>query len=430
MNNEAYKFFYGISDEVLNMAQLAENSLHSVFSQIDYIKEYNQLKVISAMQKNRLSDIHFAGTTGYGYDDIGRDVIDRIYADVFECEAAFVRHSISTGTQAISTALFGILRPGDEILSITGTPYDTLYEVIGIRKRSGSLADFNISYRQVDLLEDGSFDYEEIKNSIQKNTKVVFIQRSPGYMWRKSISTDQIINISDYVKSLSKKAVIFVDNCYGEFTDMWEPSSKGADIIAGSLIKNPGGGISPSGGYIAGKEECIENSAHRHTAPGLGRKVGPSLGQNRLILQGLLLSPHVVSESLKGAAFCSAVMNLAGFETMPNSRDKRYDITQAVKFNKPEFLRAFCEGIQSGSVVDSHVTPEPWDMPGYDCPVIMAAGGFIQGSSIELSADGPMKHPYIGYLQGGMVYECTKTGVLCALEKMYKLDRNLVHRSL
>ncbi|NMB34464.1 MAG: hypothetical protein GX992_09625 [Clostridium sp.] len=407
-----------ISDSVLRQAK-------KNFATIDLIREYNQLKVINAMRDNNLSDTHFNGTTGYGYDDRGRDVLDYIYKDVFKAEDALVRHQIISGTHALAICLFGNLRPGDELLSVVGKPYDTLEEVIGIRgDGGGSLKEFGISYNQVELLEDGTVDYDSIAKSICQKTKMVLIQRSRGYDWRSSLTIEEIQKIINIVKNTNNDILVFVDNCYGEFTQDKEPVEVGADLIAGSLIKNPGGGIAPTGGYIAGRRLYVEKSAYRLTAPGLGKNIGCSLGNNRSMLQGLFFAPHVVSESLKGAIFCAGMMERLGFDVSPRSAEQRGDIVQAIKFGDPESLITFCQGIQEGSPVDSYVTPEPSDMPGYENQVIMAAGAFIQGASIELSADGPIKPPYIAYMQGGLVFEHTKLGVMVSIQRM--LEKGLI----
>ena len=410
---------FSISESVIKVANMVEKEIRGVIENIDSVAEFNQFKVIKAMQDNNLSDSHFAGTTGYGYGDRGRDVLDAVFAGVFKTEDALVRHQIVSGTHALALCLFGNLRPGDELLSITGKPYDTLEEVIGIRgEGGGSLKEFGITYRQLELAEGGCIDYDALKNTIQANTKMVLIQRSRGYAWRPSINISDIGKAVDIIKKVKKDVIVLVDNCYGEFVEDREPAEAGADLVAGSLIKNPGGGLSPTGGYIAGKKEYVEKAAERLTTPGLGKKVGSSLGNNRLMFQGLFMAPHVVAESLKGAVFCAAFMNKLGFETSPLPEEKRSDIIQAIKFGKPDGLIAFCKGIQKGSAVDSFVAPEPWDMPGYDCPVIMAAGTFIQGSSIELSADAPIKPPYIAYMQGGLVYEHAKLGVLISVQNL------------
>ena len=404
---------FGISESVINISNMIESEIAHVMNDIDSIKEYNQIKVIKAMQSNRLSDSHFNGTTGYGYDDRGREVLDAVYADIFKAEDALVRHNFVSGTHALAVAMFGNLRPGDELLSVTGKPYDTLEEVIGIRgEGGGSLKEFGVSYRQVDLLGDCSINFEGIKESINEHTRMALIQRSRGYAWRPSFKIEEIGRAIRFIKEIKEDIIILVDNCYGEFVEEMEPVEVGADLAVGSLIKNPGGGLATSGGYIVGKELYVKKAAFRLTTPGLGKKVGSTQGHNRLMFQGLFLAPHVVAESIKGAVFCSALMQKLGFETSPYTDEKRSDIIQAIKFNNPDSLIAFCQGIQKGSPVDAFVTPQPWEMPGYDSPVIMAAGAFVQGSSIELSADAPIKAPYIAYMQGGLVYEHVKLGVM------------------
>lgn len=416
---------FGIDEAIIKITQSVENEIKDVFKDIDAVKELNQYKVIAAMQEHNLSDTHFSGTTGYGYDDRGREVLEAVYASVFKAEDALVRHQIVAGTQAIALCLYGNLRPGDELLCVTGKPYDTLEEVIGIRgEGAGSLKDFGIRYRQLDLLEDGSIDNAGIREALSESTKMVLIQRSRGYSWRNSLTIREIRRVIETIKEINNNIIVMVDNCYGEFTEAEEPIEAGADILAGSLIKNPGGGLAPAGGYIAGRKQYVQNAAYRLTTPGLGKKVGPTLGNNRLMFQGLFLAPHAVSESLKGAVFTAAVMQRLGFETSPCPDQIRSDIIQAISFKNPESMIAFCQGIQKGSPVDSYVTPEPWDMPGYDSPVIMAAGAFIQGSSIELSADAPLKPPYTAYMQGGLVYEHVKLGVMIALK--YMQERKLV----
>ncbi len=416
---EYIKQNFGVSDRVIELAMQAEKQAERVFQKIDDIKEFNQYKVIKAMQDNKLSDSHFNGTTGYGYDDRGREVLDSVYAQVFKAEDALVRHHIVSGTQAISLCLFGILRPGDRVTAVTGKPYDTLEEVIGIRgENCGSLKEFGVVYEQVDLLDGGKPDLIGIKQAVAKKTKLVMVQRSRGYSWRDALTISDIEGIVKAVREVNSEAIIMVDNCYGEFVEEREPLEVGADIIAGSLIKNPGGGLALTGGYIAGKANLVEQAAYRLTSPGLGKEVGASLGNNRLMFQGLFMAPHVVAESLKGAVFCAALMQSLGYETLPAIDANRSDIIQAVKFNNPESLIAFCQGIQKGSPVDAYVTPQPWDMPGYDSQVIMAAGAFVQGSSIELSADAPIKPPYIAYMQGGLVYEHVKLGNMIAVQKL------------
>jgi cystathionine beta-lyase family protein involved in aluminum resistance len=409
---------FDLEPKVIDFCRKIEKEIESQFFQIDQITEYNQLKVLKAMQKNRLSDIHFAATTGYGYNDIGRDTVEQIYADVFGAEAGLVRPQLISGTHALTVALAGNLRPGDELFSPVGKPYDTLEGVIGIRETKGSLKEYGITYRQVDLLDDGSFDYENIKKAITPKTKMVTIQRSKGYDWRPTLSVDQIGELISFIKDIRSDIICMVDNCYGEFVDYHEPSELGADLIVGSLIKNPGGGLAPIGGYIVGKEEYVENAAVRLSSPGLGKEVGATLGITQPILQGLFFAPQVVSGSLKGAIFASKIFETLGFKVMPTSEEKRNDIIQAIQMKIPENVIAFCQGIQKGSPVDSFVVPEPWDMPGYDSPVIMAAGAFVQGSSIELSADAPIKPPYTVFLQGGLSWHHAKIGIMIALQSM------------
>ena len=408
----------GISRQVFAFGQKIEQELLPRFAQIQKTAEYNQLKVVRAMQKCRVSAECFQSGTGYGYNDIGRDTLEEVYANVFHTEAALVRAQITCGTHALAVALAGNLRPGDELLSISGKPYDTLEEVIGIRPSNGSLAEYGVSYRQVDLLVDGSFDFDGIRAAIRPNTKLVEIQRSKGYQTRPTLSVQAIAEAIRFVKDINPDILILVDNCYGEFVEEEEPSDFGADMVVGSLIKNPGGGLAPIGGYIAGTKKCIENAAYRLTSPGLGREVGASLGVNRDFFQGLFLAPTVVAGALKGAIFAANIYERLGFKVVPNGTEDRHDIIQAVEFGTPEGLVAFCEGIQFAAPVDSYVTPEPWAMPGYDSDGIMAAGAFIQGSSIELSADGPLKPPYAAYFQGGLTWEHAKLGILRSLQRL------------
>ena len=414
----------GISKKVLDFGKKIEDSLKDRFQEIDENAEYNQMKVIKAMQDNRVSDIHFAATTGYGYNDLGRDTLEDVYASVFHTESALVRPNLISGTHALSIALSGNLRPGDELLSPAGKPYDTLEEVIGIRESTGSLKEYGVIYRQVDLLPNGTFDYESIKKAVNERTKLITIQRSKGYDTRPTFSVSQIDELIAFVKEIKPDVICMVDNCYGEFVERMEPSDVGADMIVGSLIKNPGGGLAPIGGYIAGKTECIDKASYRLTAPGLGKEVGASLGLNQAFYQGLFLSPTVVAGALKGAVFAANVYEKLGFQVVPNGSESRHDIIQAVTFGNPEGVIAFCQGIQAAAPVDSFVSPEPWDMPGYDAPVIMAAGAFVQGSSIELSADGPIKPPYAVYFQGGLTWYHAKLGILMSLQKL--LDAGLV----
>ena len=408
----------GISEKVLKFARETEAALKERFEEIDGVAEYNQLKVIKAMQEARVSDIHFAGTTGYGYNDLGRDTLEEVYARAFHGEDALVRPQLISGTHALTVALSGNLRPGDEILSPVGKPYDTLEEVIGIRDSVGSLKEFGITYSQVDLLPDGSFDFEGIRKAINERTKLVEIQRSKGYATRPTLSVARIGELISFIKSIKPDVICMVDNCYGEFVETLEPTDVGADMIVGSLIKNPGGGLAPIGGYICGTEECVSRCAFRLSAPGLGQEVGANLGIMPAFYQGLFLAPTVVSAALKGAVFAANVYERLGFRVVPNGTESRHDIIQAVELGTPEGMIAFCQGIQAAAPVDSYVTPEPSPMPGYDSDVIMAAGAFVQGSSIELSADGPTRPPYAVYFQGGLTWYHAKLGILMSLQKM------------
>ena len=410
----------GISKEVYEYGKEIEASLKERFDEIDKVAEYNQLKVIHAMQEARVNEQCFSYASGYGYNDMGRDTLEEVYAKAFHTEAALVRPQITCGTHALALALSANLRPGDELLSPVGKPYDTLESVIGIREAKGSLAEYGISYRQVDLLEDGTFDYENIRKAINEKTKLVTIQRSKGYQTRPSFSVKQIGELIAFVKEIKPEVKVMVDNCYGEFVETIEPSDVGADMIVGSLIKNPGGGLAPIGGYIAGTEECIENCAYRLTSPGLGKEVGASLGVMQSFYQGFFLSPTVVAGALKGAIFAANIYEKLGFPVIPNGTESRHDIIQAVTLGSPEGVIAFCKGIQAAAPVDSYVSPEPWAMPGYDSEVIMAAGAFVQGSSIELSADGPIKPPYAVYFQGGLTWSHAKLGILRSLEEMVR----------
>lgn len=412
-------------EQVLRLMDRAEEQIQGKLKEIDGIIDRNQWKVISAFQKHKVSDFHFAGSTGYGYNDRGREVLDLVYADVFGAEAALVRPHFVSGTHTISTALFGVLRPGDGLLMITGRPYDTLHKVIGKQGDGlGSLQDFGIGYDEVPLLDDGRPDYSEIARRITPQTKVIGIQRSRGYSWRPSFTVEQIGEMVRFVKEVRSDLIVFVDNCYGEFTELREPTEAGADLIAGSLIKNPGGGLAASGGYIAGKSKYVELASYRLTAPGIGGEVGAMLGTTRSIYQGLFLAPHLVGQAVKGSVFAASVFEQLGFVTHPRWQDPRTDLIQAIRFSGPEHLIAFVQGIQQAAAVDSHVVPEPWDMPGYEHPVIMAAGTFISGGSLELSADAPIREPYIAYMQGGLTYSHCKMGVLTALQNM--IDRGLL----
>ena len=418
----------GISKEVYQFGQKIEASLKERFEKIDQIAEFNQMKVIRAMQENRVSAECFNMSSGYGYNDLGRDTLEKVYASCFKGEDALVRPQITCGTHALALALMSNLRPGDELLSPVGKPYDTLEEVIGIRPSKGSLAEYGISYRQVDLLPDGQFDYENIKKAINEKTRLVTIQRSKGYATRPTLSVARIGELISFIKGIKPDVICMVDNCYGEFVEEREPLEVGADMMVGSLIKNPGGGLAPIGGYIVGKKECVENAAYRLTSPGLGKEVGASLGVIQSFYQGFFLAPTVTSGALKGAIFAANIYEKLGFEVVPNATESRHDIIQAVSFHNPEGLIAFCKGIQAAAPVDSYVTPEPWAMPGYDSDVIMAAGAFVQGSSIELSADGPLKEPYAVYFQGGLTWYHAKLGILKSLQKLK--ERNLVNLDL
>lgn len=416
----------GIEKPVFDFGEKIAKELQDRFAGIDATAEYNQLKVIAAMQKNRVSAECFNASSGYGYNDLGRDTLEQVYADVFHTQAALVRPQITCGTHALALALMSNLRPGDELLSPVGKPYDTLEEVIGIRPSKGSLAEYGVTYRQVEFLPDGGFDYDGIRAAINEKTKVVTIQRSKGYLMRKTLSVKEIGELIAFVKDIKPDVICMVDNCYGEFVETIEPSDVGADMVVGSLIKNPGGGLAPIGGYIAGTKECVENAAYRLTSPGLGKEVGASLGVIQSFYQGLFQAPLVVSGALKGAIFAANLYERLGFTVLPDSTESRHDIIQAIALETPERLCAFCEGIQAGAPVDSYVTPEPWDMPGYDSQVIMAAGAFVQGSSIELSADGPLREPYNVYFQGGLTWHHAKFGILMSLQKLY--TRNLVNK--
>lgn len=408
------------SQKVQLLSEKAMVDLVDRFSEIETVSEYNTQKVLEAFQRHRVSDGCFAGTTGYGYNDKGREILDKIYADVFGAEAALVRIGFVNGTHAITAALFSALKPGDTLLSVTGIPYDTLQGVIGINgDNHGSLKFYGINYKQIDFSSDGKPDYMGISEAVAyENVGAVFIQRSRGYSTREALTVGEIGKICEIVHSRNPNAYILVDNCYGEFTERMEPTQVGADLIAGSLIKNPGGGLAPTGGYIAGKKELVEAAAYRLTSPGIGGECGSTLGSNRLLYQGFFMAPHTVAQALKTASFCARLMERLGYKTSPDAFARRSDIIQMVELESPEALKKFCKGIQFGAPVDSFVTPEPWDMPGYDCPVIMAAGAFIQGASIELSADGPMREPYCAYLQGGLTFESGKLGVMLAADML------------
>lgn len=414
----------GISNEVYHFGKEILEGLKERFEKIDEVAEYNQMKVLNAMQQCKVSDVHFAATTGYGYNDLGRDTLEEVYAKVFHTEDAIVRPQLVSGTHALAVALSSQLRPGDELLSPVGKPYDTLEEVIGIRESVGSLAEYGVKYRQVDLLEDGSFDWENIRKAISDKTKMVTIQRSKGYQTRPTLSVERIGELIKFVKEIKPDIICMVDNCYGEFVETIEPTDVGADMCVGSLIKNPGGGLAPIGGYIVGRKDCIERAAARLTSPGLGKEVGASLGVISSFYQGFFLAPTVTAGALKGAIFAANVYEKLGYGVVPNSTESRHDIIQAVTFGTPEGVIEFCKGIQAAAPVDSYVVPEPWAMPGYDSDVIMAAGAFVQGSSIELSADAPIKPPYAVYFQGGLTWNHAKFGILMSLQKL--VEANIV----
>ena len=418
---EMLKKTYGFTDKVFDLYERALKDAKEQFGIYDEIREFNQIKVLNAFQEERISDVNFTNSTGYGYDDAGREGIDKLYARIFKTEAALVRPHFVNGTHAIGAALFGNLRPGDKLLAVSGKPYDTLHNIIGISgdKKIGSLREYGVNYSEVALKENGKFDFETIEKELQdKSVKVVHMQRSTGYGWRNAFLVSDLGEAIKFIKSIRDDVFVFVDNCYGEFIDTIEPTEVGADLIAGSLIKNIGGGIAPAGGYIAGKKELVEQAAYRLTVPGIGGECGATFGLTRTMLQGLFLAPNVAIEATKGAIFCARLMELAGFEVLPKYTDKRSDIIQAIKFGDKENLIKFCKGIQYGSPIDSFVECEPWAMPGYNDEVIMAAGAFIQGSSIELSADAPIREPYIGYLQGGLTFDHAKIGILIALNNI------------
>ena len=414
---------YGLSEKTIELGIKAEENVRGTFDAINKTCEYNQLKVMKAFSEHRVSEAHLGLSTGYGYDDLGRDTLEKIYADVFGTEAALVRHSIVSGTHAICSCLFGILRPGDILVSATGAPYDTLEEIIGKRGESGaSLKDWGIDYIEVSLTKDGKIDKETLGEVLKnKKVKMVELQRSKGYAWRESYTVEELADAISFIKNTRADVVVMVDNCYGEFVERKEPTNVGADIIAGSLIKNPGGGLALTGGYLAGRADLVEQVSYRLTSPGIGAEVGASLGMNRHMYQGFFMAPHTVAQSLKTAVFAAEVFSLMGFEVAPTSKEVRGDIIQAVKLNSAENLCAFCRGIQRGAPIDSFVVPEPWDMPGYSDQVIMAAGAFVSGASIEISADGPLREPYAAYMQGGLTYESGKVSVLCAANNILGL---------
>lgn len=412
-----YKEF-GIKEDIIELSKNVEKDLVPIFKRLDEVEEYNSLKVLSAFQKYNLSEMHFAGTTGYGYGDVGRDVIESVFADIFKAEDSLVRTQFISGTHAISTLLFGILRPNDTLISISGKPYDTLDEVIGIVENSSSLQSYGVKYEQIELINN-DFDYKKIEERIKKgNVKLIEIQRSRGYSTRKTIDLEKVEKVIKLIKSIDKNVIVMIDNCYCEFVTKKEPIEVGADVVVGSLIKNLGGGIAPNGGYIVGRKDIVDLASQRLTAPGLGKEVGPSLGINKQILQGLFFAPQVVASSLKTAIFASKMLEELGFNVEPKFNDKRADIVQTIEFGDKEKLIKFCQGIQAASPIDSNSVPMPWDMPGYTDQVIMAAGTFTQGSSIELSCDGPVRPPYIAFLQGGLTYGYGKLGILKAISML------------
>lgn len=415
---------FGVSRRAIELVKEAERTIADKFAELEETAEINQLKVMHAFSDNRVSERHFVPTTGYGYDDDGRDTLDKIYAQVFGAEDALVRHNWVNGSHTLATMLYAVLRPGDTLLAVTGKPYDTLEEVIGIAgdDGNGSLKDFGIAYEQIDL-KDGDIDYAQVENTLKsKKIRAVMIQRSKGYGWRPTYSAEKIGEIVRFVKDISPETLCLVDNCYGEFADIKEPTDFGSDLMAGSLIKNPGGGLAPTGGYIAGKRDLIELCAYRMTCVGIGRECGATMNFNRLAYQGLFMAPHTVLQALKAAALCAAVFSMLGYETDPKPDEERHDIIQSVKFGNKDKMIAFIQGIQKGAPIDSFVVPEPWDMPGYRDQVIMAAGAFIQGASIELSADAPVREPYIAYMQGGLTYESAKLGITVAADNVLKLN--------
>lgn len=410
-----------VDPRVLDLVHSAEDELQEAFREYDDIREYNQYKVLAALRKNRISDMHFAWNTGYGYDDPGRTATEQVYADIFHTDSALVRTTIVNGTHALAITLLGILRPGDEVIYCSGGPYDTLEEVIGIRGEGmGSLKDYGITYKQVDLLPDGSIDLKGVRNTITKKTRMCCVQRSTGYSWRKALTIPQIKEWAETVRQIDQDIVLMTDNCYGEFLDYDEPTDACIDVMAGSLIKNPGGGLALSGGYVCGRKDLIEQISYRMTCPGIGGECGLTFGQTRRTLQGIFLAPAVVNSAVRGAMLCGKVYSTLGYDTCPGIHDRRSDIIQSVKLGSAEKVIAFCQGIQQAAPVDSFVTPEPWDMPGYEDPVIMAAGAFVQGSSIELSSDAPLRPPYIVYFQGGLTYEHSRFGVICSLDRLHK----------
>ncbi len=429
MQNNTYHLLnkeFGVHETVLKAVSEAEEQVKDIFFKLDDIMAYNQYKVLDAFQKNKITDMHFGWNTGYGYDDPGREALEKVYSHIFKTDAALVRPIIVNGTHALTLTLMGILRPGDELIYCTGKPYDTLEEVIGIRgEGKGSLKDFGIRYKQVELKSDGTIDLPALGDAITPETRMITVQRATGYGWRKAVTIQEIEEWTQFVKSLRPDIICMVDNCYGEFLDTKEPTEVGVDVVAGSLIKNPGGGLALTGGYIAGRNDLIENISYRMTSPGIGGECGLTFGQTRTMFQGLFLAPKTVNGAVKGAILCAKVFENLGFEVCPRPEDRRSDIIEAIKLGSPEAVVTFCEGIQAAAPIDSHVRPIPWEMPGYEDQVIMAAGAFVQGSSIELSADAPIRAPYIVYFQGGLTYEHSKFGVIKALQALY--EKKLVH---
>ncbi|MDO4868928.1 MAG: methionine gamma-lyase family protein [Bacillota bacterium] len=428
MQNNTYKFLnehFNISESVLDLIDESEKEVSEYFSELDDIMAFNQYKILDSFQRNNICDRHFSWNTGYGYDDAGREATERVYADIFHTEAALVRPIIVNGTHALTLTIMGLLRPGDELIYCTGAPYDTLEEVIGLRgEGKGSLKDYGITYDQVELSPEGRIDFDALRKAIKPCTRMITLQRATGYGWRRAITIDEIKEWAAFVKDIDPNIICMVDNCYGEFLNVQEPTDVGADVIAGSLIKNPGGGLALTGGYICGKQDLIDKISYRMTSPGIGGECGLTFGQTRTMLQGLFIAPKTVNGAVKGAVLCAKAFEKLGFDVCPAPQDTRSDIIQAVKLGSPEAVIAFCQGIQAAAPIDSHVSPEPWDMPGYEDPVIMAAGAFVQGSSIELSADAPIRDPYVVYFQGGLTYEHSKFGVIKALQEMK--DRGLI----
>ncbi|WBW95113.1 methionine gamma-lyase family protein [Oceanirhabdus sp. W0125-5] len=426
LTKDMLKKQFNIDERSFEIYNQAMSDVKNQFEQLEAIREYNQLKVLNAFQKEKISDTHFTNSTGYGYDDIGRDAFDRVYARIFNTESAIVRPHFVNGTHAIGAALYGVLAPGDTMMTITGTPYDTLHNVIGLnRDHNGTLKYYGINYKQVDLNNDNKIDIEKVLEELKNDTsiKLIHIQRSPGYSWRSAFSVKEIGKAIEKIKSLREDVIIFIDNCYGEFVDVIEPTDVGADLMAGSLIKNIGGGLSPAGGYVVGKKEYVEGASFRLTIPGIGGECGATFGLMRQFYQGLFMAPHVTIEALKTSILCARMMELIGAEVLPSSTDARNDIIQAIKFNDKDKVIAFCKGIQKGSPIDSFVECEPWPMPGYDDDVIMAAGAFIQGASVELSADAPIREPYIAYMQGGLTFNSAKIGLVIALSNVLNVDK-------